>query len=92
MEMTISGLREKLGEANDEQLRELICQLYKQSEVAQQIVDSRFLGDGYGLRIAKEANQKLEQAFFHIEKLIVLYPRQRSCCESFVRAVKTNGH
>ena len=60
MEMTISGLREKLGEANDEQLRELICQLYKQSEVAQQIVDSRFLGDGYGLRIAKEANQKLE--------------------------------
>ena len=29
MEMTISGLREKLGEANDEQLRELICQLYK---------------------------------------------------------------
>lgn len=44
MEMTISGLREKLGEANDEQLRELICQLYKQSEVAQQIVDSRFWG------------------------------------------------
>lgn len=69
MEMTISGLREKLGEANDEQLRELICQLYKQSEVAQQIVDSRFLGDGYGLRIAKEANQKLEQAFFPHRKI-----------------------
>ncbi|WP_251865318.1 hypothetical protein [Enterococcus malodoratus] len=64
MEMTISGLREKLREADDEQLRELICQLYKHSEVSQQIVDSRFLGDDYGLRLAKATKQKLDQAFF----------------------------
>lgn len=64
MEMTISGLREKLLEADKEQLRELICQLYKHSEVSQQIIDSRFLGEGYGIRLAKETKQKLEQAFF----------------------------
>ena len=29
MEMTISGLREKLVNTDEEQLRELICQLYK---------------------------------------------------------------
>lgn len=64
MEMTISGLREKLCEADDGQLRALICELYKHSEVAQQIVDSRFLGDDYGMQVAKKTNQKLEQAFF----------------------------
>lgn len=64
MEMTISGLREKLGEADEEQLRNLICELYKHSEVAQQIVDTRFLGDDYGMQLAQATNQKLEKAFF----------------------------
>ena len=64
MEMTISGLREKLCEADNVQLIELLCQVYKHSEVAQQIVDSRFLGDEYGMRLAKMTKQKLEKAFF----------------------------
>ncbi|AXG39632.1 MULTISPECIES: hypothetical protein [Enterococcus] len=69
MEMTISGLREKLVNTDEEQLRELICQLYKHSEVSQQMIDSRFLGDDYGVRIAQEMKQKLDQAFFPHEKI-----------------------
>lgn len=72
MEMTISGLRDKLYKADNDQLIELLCQVYKHSEVAQQIVDSRFLGDDYGMRLAKTTNQRLEKAFFHMEKSIVL--------------------
>ena len=64
MEMTISGLRERLQEADEKQLSELICQIYKHSEVAQQIVDSRFLGDDYGMRFAETTKKKIEQAFF----------------------------
>ncbi|MBO0451652.1 MULTISPECIES: hypothetical protein [Enterococcus] len=64
MEMTISGLRDKLYKADNDQLIELLCQVYKHSEVAQQIVDSRFLGDDYGMRLAKTTNQRLEKAFF----------------------------
>lgn len=69
MELTISGLREKLQEADEKQLNELICQIYKHSEVAQQIVDSRFLGDDYGMRLAETTKKKLEHAFFPHDKV-----------------------
>lgn len=64
MEMTISGLRERLQEADEKQLSELICQIYKHSEVAQQIVDSTLLDDDYGMRFAETTKKKLERAFF----------------------------
>lgn len=69
MEMTVSGLREKLRDVKEDQLRELICLMYKQSEVSQQIIDSRFLGDNYGMRMAQATKQKLEHAFFPCKKI-----------------------
>ena len=69
MEMTISGLRERLQEADEKQLSELICQIYKHSEVAQQIVDSTLLDDDYGMRFAETTKKKLERAFFSHGKI-----------------------
>lgn len=62
--MTVSGLREKLHEADESQLRELICQLYRRSKFSQELIDSHFLGDDYGIRFAQETKRKMEQAFF----------------------------
>lgn len=69
MEMTVSGLREKLHEADESELKELICQLYKRSIFSQEVIDSHFLGDDYGIRLAQKTKERMERAFFPHEKV-----------------------
>lgn len=69
MELTIAGLRDKLFDADEDQLRELICQLYKCSKTSQQVIESRFLGEGYCMSLAESVKQKIDRAFFPLGKV-----------------------
>ena len=63
-EMTMNELKMHLTELNEAELKKLLCRLYKNSDLAEKMINVSILGSDYEEKILKQYKEKMYGVFF----------------------------
>lgn len=63
-EMTMIELKKHLSELNDSELKKLLCQVYKNSDAAEKMINVILLGSEYEEKLLVQYKEKMYKVFF----------------------------
>ena len=63
-EMTLTELKKYLSNINDAEMKKLLCHIYKNSEMAEKMMNVFLLGSNYENKLLKDYREKMYKVFF----------------------------
>jgi len=63
-EMTIPALKKELAEFERKELEQMICDLYKNCDDAEQVINLKLLNESYGRKLLQQYQDKIHKIFF----------------------------
>lgn len=63
-EMTLTDLKKKLSEMDYTELQKMICNIYKNSDMAEKMINVAILGSDYKEKLLKQYKEKMDNVFF----------------------------
>lgn len=63
-EMTVTVLKKRLAELDRKELEQMLCDIYKNCEQAEQMLNLTLLDENYGRKLLEQYQDKLDKIFF----------------------------
>mgnify|MGYP000896865649 CR=1 FL=1 len=63
-DMTLTELKKRISEIDHAELKKLVCNLYKNSDMAEKMINAAILGDSYKERLLEQYKDKMFAVFF----------------------------